>query len=198
LAHILVVDDDHGICEVLYDALSHLGHFVTVSHNGREGLQMIMEGRYDLVLVDLRMPVMGGFEMLSSLRGAMRSALPVLVMTGYASLDSMFKCTELGISGYLPKPFRLDELESKINSCLKGTLPAPGTLNRAARSKLTPREQEVLLLMRLGETDQDIADRLYISPNTAHNHVKRIMSKLDVRNRSEAVARSFVEDVFDN
>jgi DNA-binding NarL/FixJ family response regulator len=52
--------------------------------------------------------------------------------------------------------------------------------------------------MRLGETDQDIADRLYISPNTAHNHVKRIMSKLDVRNRSEAVARSFVEDVFDN
>ncbi|MBI5834019.1 MAG: response regulator transcription factor [Armatimonadetes bacterium] len=198
MAHILVVDDESDIRDVLKDALEQLGHFVQTATNGREGLQRLMDHPVDLVLLDMRMPVMSGYEMLQSLRTTLRSEVAVLILTGYASLDSMFKCTELGVSGYLPKPFRLDELEGKINSCLAGQLPAPSSLSRATRIKLTAREQEVLLLMRQGWTDQEIADKLYISPNTAHNHVKRIMSKLDCRNRSEVVARSFVEDVFDS
>jgi DNA-binding NarL/FixJ family response regulator len=198
MAQVLVVDDDAGICEVLRDALNHMGHFVQVANNGRDGLQKLMNGAFDLVLLDMRMPVMNGFEMLQSIRGSLHSNVPVLILTGYASLDSMFRCTELGVSGYLPKPFRLDELEAKISATLRGTLPPVSSLNRTARIKLTAREQEVLLLMRQGLTDQEIAEQLYISPNTAHNHVKRIMSKLEARNRSEAVARSFVEDVFNN
>ncbi len=198
MAHILVVDDESDIRDVLKDALEQLGHFVQTATNGREGLQRLMDHPVDLVLLDMRMPVMNGYEMLQSLRTTLRSEVPVIILTGYASLDSMFKCTELGVNGYLPKPFRLDELEAKISACLAGQLPAPSSLNRATRTKLTAREQEVLLLMRQGWTDQEIADKLYISPNTAHNHVKRIMSKLDCRNRSEVVARSFVEDVFDS
>jgi DNA-binding NarL/FixJ family response regulator len=198
MAHILVVDDEQSICEVLRDALGQLGHVVQLAHNGREGLQYLMNGRFDLVLLDLRMPVMSGYDMLHSLRSTLRLDVPVLVLTGYGSLDSMFKCTELGISGYLTKPFRLDELDSKVRTCLHGSLPTVSSISRHARSRLTAREQEVLLLMRQGLTDQEIAERLFISPNTAHNHVKRIMAKLDCRNRSEAVARSFVEDVFDH
>ncbi len=197
MANILVVDDDINICEVLREALEHMGHFVTVANHGREGLQRVMERSFDLVLLDLRMPVMGGFQMLQSLRTTVKSNVPVLVLTGYASLESLFECTELGISGYLPKPFRLDELESKVKQVLEGGLPVVSSLNRSARQHLTAREQEVLLLMRQGLTDQEIAVRLFISPFTAHNHVKRIMSKLDCRNRAEAVALSFVEDLFD-
>lgn len=197
MANILVVDDDINICEVLREALEHMGHFVTVANHGREGLQRVMERGFDLVLLDLRMPIMGGYQMLQSLRGTVKSNVPVLVLTGYASLESLFECTELGISGYLPKPFRLDELESKVKQVLEGGLPAVSSLNRSARQHLTAREQEVLLLMRQGLTDQEIAVRLFISPFTAHNHVKRIMSKLDCRNRAEAVALSFVEDLFD-
>lgn len=198
MAQILVVDDEVTICEVLKDALGQSGHFVQTAHNGREGLQYLMSGTFDLVLLDLRMPVMTGYQMLHSLRTTLGSKVPVLILTGYASLDSMFKCTELGISGYMLKPFKIDELEAKIRSCLQGAWPTVSAIERSARAKLTAREQEVLLLMRQGWTDQEIADRLYISPNTAHNHVKRIMSKLDCRNRSEVVALSFVEDVFDS
>ncbi|MBI2298215.1 MAG: response regulator transcription factor [Armatimonadetes bacterium] len=196
MAHVLVVDDDNNICDVLRDALSTFGHFVTVAHDGREGLQKLMEDVYQLVLLDLRMPVMNGFEMLQSVRSTLRSEVPVLIITAYASLDSLFQCTELGISGYLPKPFHLEELEAKVKQVLDGTMPPVSSLNRAARRRLTGREQEILLLMRQGFTDAEIAKRLFISPYTAHNHVKRIINKLGCRNRAEAVAISFVEDVF--
>ncbi|MCC7491914.1 MAG: response regulator transcription factor [Fimbriimonadaceae bacterium] len=198
MANILVVDDDKGICDVLREALEHSGHFVTVANHGREGLQRLMERPFDLVMLDLRMPIMSGFEMLRSVRGTLKSQVPVIILTGYASIESLFQCTELGVSGYLPKPFRLDELETKVRQVLEGGLPQVSTLNRSARQKLSAREQEVLLLMRQGLTDQEIATRLFISPFTAHNHVKRIMQKLDTRNRAEAVALSFVEDVFDH
>src|SRR5690606_24237357 len=125
-----------------------------------------------------RMPVMGGYEMLQSLRGTMKLELPVPVLTGYASLGSMFKCATLGINGYLAKPFRLEDLETKVAALLQGPVGRVPTLAPEARERLSPREQEVLLLMRQGETDASIAAKLYISPNTAHNHVKRIMSKL--------------------
>lgn len=197
MAKILVVDDDVNICDILREALEQTGHFVTVAHQGREGLQRLMEQPFDLVILDLRMPVMNGFEMLKSLRQTVGSQVPVLILTGYASIESVFDCTELGISGYLPKPFHLEELDQKVRHVLQGDLPPVQSINRSARQKLTAREQEVLLLLRQGLTDQEIATRLFISPYTAHNHVKRIMSKLDVRNRSEAVALSFVEDVFD-
>lgn len=197
MARILVVDDDLGICSVLREALEQLGHFVTVAHNGREGLQHLMEQSCDLVLLDLRMPVMTGYEMLASLRGTLKNPVPVLILTGFASLDSVFRCTELGISGYLYKPFRLDELEAKVQSLLSGSLAPVGSLSRSARRTLTPREQEVLVLMRQGLTDAEIAKKLYISANTAHNHVKRLMGKLNCRNRAEVVALSFVEDVFE-
>lgn len=197
MAHILVVDDEQHIREVLTEALQSLGHAVATAQHGREGLQLLMTGTIDLVLLDLRMPVMGGYDMLRSLRQTLRLDTPVLILTGYASLDSLFKCTELGISGYLPKPFRLEELETKVREVLDGELPSVSLLNKGARQRLTAREQEVLLKMREGHTDGEIAAKLFISPNTAHNHVKRIMSKLGCRNRSEAIARSFVEDVFD-
>ncbi|NUP99647.1 MAG: response regulator transcription factor [Armatimonadetes bacterium] len=197
MANVLVVDDDASICDVVREALEHMGHFVTVAHHGREALQRLMERNFQLMLLDLRMPVMGGFETLRSIRKTMHSEVPVLILTGYASIESLFECTELGVSGYLPKPFRLDELEAKVKQVLTGGMPTVSTINREARQRLTAREQEVLLLMRQGMTDQEIAVRLFISPFTAHNHVKRIISKLECRNRAEAVALSFVEDVFD-
>lgn len=196
MAHILVVDDDKGICGVLKETLEMSGHFVTIAHNGRDGLQRLMEGHFDLVLLDLKMPVMEGQEMLRSVRSTLRLDVPVVILTAYASLDSLFQCTELGIAGYLPKPFRIEELEAKVRQVLDGSLPVVSSLNRSARRRLTAREQEVLLLMRQGLTDQEIATQLFISPFTAHNHVKRIMSKLSCRNRAEAVALSFIEDVF--
>lgn len=198
MANILVVDDDATICDVLRDALVHHGHFVTVARHGREGLQRLMEGAFDLVMLDLRMPVMSGLEMLRSVRETLRLDVPVIILTGYASIENLFQCTELKIAGYLPKPFRLEELERKVGQVLRGDLPAVSSINRGARQQLTPREQEVLLLLRQGLTDQQVAEQLFISPFTAHNHVKRIMAKLDCRNRAEVVALSFVEDVFDN
>lgn len=197
MARILVVDDEVGICSVLREALEAIGHFVTVVHNGRDGLQHLMEQSCDLVLLDLRMPVMDGYQMLTSLRQTLKSQVPVLIITGFASLDSVFRCTELGIAGYLHKPFRLDELENKVASVLSGDLSPVGSLSRSARRSLTPREQEVLVQMRQGLTDAEIARKLFISANTAHNHVKRIMSKLNCRNRAEVVALSFIEDVFE-
>jgi CheY-like chemotaxis protein len=115
---ILVVDDDPGIVGFLELALEDEGYAVRAAANGREALDEISSERPDLILLDMNMPVMDGWEFCSQLkgRGAAFNGIPIIVMT--AARDAASRSLEVGAQGYLGKPFDLDHLFQTIDSLL--------------------------------------------------------------------------------
>ncbi|MCP3676730.1 MAG: sigma-54-dependent Fis family transcriptional regulator [Deltaproteobacteria bacterium] len=116
---ILVIDDDNWIREVLRDFLSGKGFEVDVVNNGSSALNTFKTKEFDLVLVDLKMPGMSGIEVLKSLK-QLDADVIVIIMTGYASLETAMQAIKEGAYDYLTKPFQLDELEVAVqNACEK-------------------------------------------------------------------------------
>jgi two-component system chemotaxis response regulator CheY len=115
---ILIVDDDPGIVGFLQLALSDEGYGVGTAANGREALVKIGERRPDLILLDMNMPVMDGWEFCERLRerGPAQGGIPIIVMT--AARDASKRSREVGAQGYLGKPFDLDQLFQIVASLL--------------------------------------------------------------------------------
>jgi len=114
----LVVDDDPGIVGFLELALEDEGYRVRAAVNGREALSRVSEGRPDLILLDMNMPGMNGWEFCSELRerGPDFSSIPIVVMT--AARDASLRSREVGAQGFLGKPFDLDQLFRTIAGLL--------------------------------------------------------------------------------
>ena len=115
---ILVVDDDPGIVGFLELALMDEGYAVRVAANGREALDQVSQWRPNLILLDMNMPVMDGWEFCRKLRsrGAAEESIPVVVMT--AARDAASRSQDVGAQGFLGKPFDLDHLFRVISSLL--------------------------------------------------------------------------------
>lgn len=111
---ILVIDDEPGIREGCRRVLAADGHDVAIAEDGAAGLQMFLAGRYDLVLVDLRMPGLSGMDLLGAMRDHDPDAVAI-VITAYASLDTAVEATKRGAYDYLAKPFTPDELAAAIS-----------------------------------------------------------------------------------
>ncbi|HYH98186.1 response regulator [Hyalangium sp.] len=107
--HILVVDDERDVREGLGRLLSLEGYEVTTAENGLVALERAKSRRFDLVLTDLRMPLMGGVETLMGLK-QLHPGMPVIVVTAYASDETATRCMGEGAYGYVMKPFELDHL----------------------------------------------------------------------------------------
>jgi CheY-like chemotaxis protein len=118
LPSILVVDDDPGIVGFLELALGDEGYEVRIAANGREGLAETRRRRPDVILLDMNMPVMDGWEFCEQLRRADEGlgSIPIIVMT--AARDAAARSQEVGAQGYLGKPFDLDHLFYTIESVL--------------------------------------------------------------------------------
>ena len=114
---ILVIEDDVRAGEYLRDGLSESGYVVDVALDGRDGLHMAQEMRYDLIILDVMMPVMDGFEVISKLDT--RTGAPVLFLTARGTLDDRLKGLELGADDYLIKPFSFAELLARIRVILR-------------------------------------------------------------------------------
>jgi CheY-like chemotaxis protein len=116
---ILVVDDDPGIVGFLELALGDEGYQVRVAANGRDALGQIAAGRPSLILLDMNMPIMDGWEFCDQLRrqNADIGSIPIVVMT--AARDAAMRCREVGAQGYLGKPFDLDHLFNTIETVLR-------------------------------------------------------------------------------
>ncbi len=116
--HILIVDDEPSICTGCTMALSDLGYPTESCNTGKEGLDALLSGRYQLVLLDMKLPDMDGMDILEKINAA-KLDLCVIVMTGYASVKNAVTAMKLGIFDYLSKPFTDDELCSAVNLAME-------------------------------------------------------------------------------
>jgi serine phosphatase RsbU (regulator of sigma subunit) len=118
--HILVVDDNRLNRLQLSRGLEKQGHRVAVAEDGRQALEMVQAGSFDLMLLDIVMPEMDGFQVLAHLKADERLRdIPVIVISALEDMDSVVRCIELGAEDYLPKPFDAVLLRARIGACLE-------------------------------------------------------------------------------
>lgn len=119
-ASILVADDDAEIRDFLSEVLSDQGHEISLAVDGDEALRMAQDGDFDLVLLDLGLPKLSGFEVLEKLEAAGQlHHLPVIVVTGRRKVQDAVRCIEHGADDFLTKPVQLELLHARVNSCLE-------------------------------------------------------------------------------
>lgn len=105
---ILVVDDDRAIADIISSFLREEGYSVVVAHNGKEALEHAKAALVDLILLDMKMPVMDGWAFAAAYRHQVKSHAPIVVMT--AAHDSRQRANEIAADGFIAKPFDLDDL----------------------------------------------------------------------------------------
>jgi DNA-binding NtrC family response regulator len=116
--NVLVVDDERPVCQSVEKILNRKGHKVDRALSVAFALDALQGGQsYDLIICDLMMPHAGGLELLKALKDN-KMEIPVLIITGYSSIQSAVETTRFGAAGYLPKPFTPDELEQAVDSVL--------------------------------------------------------------------------------
>jgi len=157
---VLVVDDSGLIRRLLSAALAELGHEVETAEHGRRALEMLGEGDFDVVLLDLLMPVLDGYSTLAEIKAdPALEHLPVIMVSAVQDMDSVVRCIELGATDYLPKPFSAAMLRARLRSSL-----AAKRLRDAERSALR-RLEDVLAaegddrLRRLTAMSREVAER---------------------------------------
>ena len=116
---VLIVDDEKDVCELISDILKKVGYQTLIAFAGKEGLQKVMGERPDLVLLDIILPDMDGFEVLRKLKySAETQAVPVVIVSGRRDTASMFKANDLRSDDYITKPFTSQDLLKSVKRCI--------------------------------------------------------------------------------
>src|ERR1700736_3315268 len=186
--------DDHPVVRDGIAAIINLQPDMTLvgaAATGAEALERFVELRPDVALVDLRLPDMNGFELIKRIKDKSPNAR-IIVLSSHEGDVDIQRALEAGAQGYVVKGIVRDELLEIIRSVHAGKrrLPAAGARKLAehiADEPISPRELEVLSLMAAGKRNKEIAGELSIAEDTAKMHVRNILSKLQVNDRTEAV-----------
>lgn len=203
MIRLLLVDDQNLVCQGLKAMLSLEPDLevVGIANNGQAALDQVAVLQPDVVLMDIKMPVMDGREATRSIIRSFPNT-SVLVLTTFDDDQYIADAMRAGAKGYLLKDMPSEELAQVIRlACCGYTQLAPGLLEKLmtnavspARtpipdspelSHLTPREREVLQLLGQGCTNRDIAEQLYISEGTVKTHVNHLLNRLGLRNRAQ-------------
>lgn len=190
---VMIVDDHAVVREGLEALLSKHEDLQVVASvaSGAEALARAGELHTDVVLLDLRMPDMDGLAVLTALR-EQHPRIRVVMLTGHDGDETIFRAMSLGAAGYLLKTARGAELVEGVRQAFQGRLkPSPEVASRMAEhayyEPLSAREIQVLRLASNGSSNKEIAAALGVAENTVKNHIKNIMEKLQVSDRTEAV-----------
>ncbi len=194
---VLVVDDDARQRALLRELLQRIGLDVVEAEDGETALRSAARQPPSLVLLDVLLPLVGGYEVCHELRERYGEDLPIVFLSG-SRVESGDRTAGimLGADDYITKPFDPDELLARVRRLLKRS-PSSGDAprRRTTFAELTTREREVLELMAGGFEQAEIAKRLVISPRTVGTHIQHILEKLDVRSRAQAVALAHMRGV---
>jgi DNA-binding NarL/FixJ family response regulator len=202
---VLLVDDDHlmraGLAELL--AIDPSIEVVAQAATGREAITLTRRYRPDVVLMDVQMPDLDGITATQELVDEAPDTR-ILILTTFELDDYVFGALRAGAAGFLLKRTRPEELIEAVHTIAAGeALLSPSVtrrvIERLARqpvpdlgdtedlARLTPREREVLGLLARGFSNSEIADTLVVEESTVRTHVKRVLFKLDLRDRIQAV-----------
>lgn len=200
---ILVVDDEPAMLDSLAEILALHGFRVLRASDGVTGLELLAETLPDLIIADINMPRMNGYQLYQRLRERPEwDRIPFLFLTGKRETEDIRFAKELGADDYLVKPFTEEDLIAAVMGRLKrfrslgraAGLPREPAVAAAPRAPavadLSERELQVLRMMLQGLSNPEIARQLYVEPSTIKSHVSTILAKLGVSNRVEAVRRA--------
>ncbi len=196
---VVIIDDHHLVAEALKSTLAEQPGIdvVGVAGSGATGLELVCEQVPDVVLVDFRLPDMSGADVVRAVTERVPSARCV-VLTGSGQDRALLESLDAGALGFVTKHQRFSEVVDAVLAASRGeaALP-PAMLARVlpqmrggadSTTRLTERERGVLALMAEGQSNQEIGAALFISVNTVRNHVANLLTKLEARTRTEAVA----------
>jgi DNA-binding NarL/FixJ family response regulator len=196
---ILIADGDVESRASMSRVFRRAGYVTTEVDSGAKALAAVRRLRPVLVLVDVQLPGISGYEVCHELREEYGDLMPIVFVSGTRTEPSDRVAGLLvGADDYLVKPFDPDELLARARRLItRFSARGSGARGHAAGSTLTKREREVLSLLAEGMQSGEIAFRLFISPKTVATHIQRILTKLGVHSRAEAVARAHREELID-
>jgi DNA-binding NarL/FixJ family response regulator len=195
---ILIIDDHPLFREGIKTIIQGDGRYDVIGEAGdaNQGLKLARKLRPDLALVDISLPDTSGFDLIRDMK-KYSADIPILVLSMHSKVDYIVKAFQAGAIGYLTKESATEMLVNGIEHTLNGDYFMDTSVSQQVVKKLaqlpdkkpvaivkgydslTPREQEIMVLVANGMPSQKIADKLFISPKTVENHRSRIMRKLD-------------------
>jgi DNA-binding NarL/FixJ family response regulator len=197
---LLIVDDHPVVRDGLSGIFAGDPDFEVVGQaaNGVEAVRQAEELQADVVLMDLRMPEMGGVEAIKQLRKRTPSA-HVIVLTTYDTDNDVLSAIEAGATGYLLKDAPREELIRAVRAAHRGeSVLSPsvvgqlmGRARRPATDAVSPRELQVIKLIAGGANNREAAAKLFVSEATIKTHLMHIFEKLGVRDRAAAVSEAY-------
>ena len=189
---ILVVDDDADFRGLVVSALAQAGFEPLEAATGSDALDCATRKRPSLVVLDVRLPDLSGYEVCRELRDRLGASVPVMFVSG-ERIESFDRVAGLLVGGddYLAKPFELDELVARARRLVERPRGSTQT------SSLTEREHQVLALLADGLTPAEVAQDLIISRSTVGTHIEHIYEKLGARTRAHAVGIAFRSGVLE-
>jgi two-component system NarL family response regulator len=189
---IVVVDDQAVVRQGFVSLINTVADMEVIAEgvDGRQAVELYRKHRPDVMLTDLRMPIMGGVEAITAIRREFASAR-IIVLTAFDGDEDIYRSLQAGAQGYLLKDVFFEELEEAIRIVHAGGRRIPGVVaerlaGRVGGSDLTGRELEVLERIVEGLSNKEIAAVLDISEATVKSHINNILSKLGVADRTQA------------
>ena len=189
---ILLGDCDADVRALVANVLESAGFEVEEADSGNAAVEAARRDPPGLVVLEVNLPGLSGYEVCHQLREEYGEALPIILVSGERteSFDRVAGIL-IGANDYLVKPFAPDELLARVRRLVRSTTPVAPVV----ASKLTARETEVLRLLADGLEPEKIAAQLFISRRTVGTHLENIMRKLGVHSRAQAVALAYRNDL---
>jgi len=192
---IVVIDDQAVVRQGFVSLINTVVDMEVIAEgtNGQQAIDLYREHKPDIMLIDLRMPVLSGVEAIAAIRREFPAAR-IIVLTTYDGDEDIYRSLQAGAQGYLLKDVFFEDLEESIRKVHAGSRRIPSVVaerlaERMSGSDLTGRELEVLQQIVAGKSNKETAATLFLSVHTVEDALKRIYRKLDVRSRTELSRR---------
>ncbi|MBP0029149.1 response regulator transcription factor [Roseofilum sp. Guam] len=194
---LLLIDDDPNLILLVQDYLEFRGYEVTTAENGQRALDILDDQTPDMIICDVMMPEMDGYEFVQKVREDDQTAwIPVLFLSAKGQSQDRVKGLSKGADVYMVKPFEPEELVAQVESSLKQASRMMHHQYKGGNTEvnfpkvpedvtLTPTERKVVQKVAQGSSNREIAEILNVSQRTVESHVSNMLGKTNLHNRTE-------------